>query len=73
MQDTQEMQVRSLGWEDPLEEEMTIHSSILALKSPMERAAWWAAFQSRKELDMTEQLSMHACTHAVQFNSYSLL
>ena len=24
------MQVRSLGWEDPLEEEMTIHSSILA-------------------------------------------
>ena len=23
------MQVRSLGWEDPLEEEMAIHSSIL--------------------------------------------
>ena len=69
----QETPVQSLGWEDPLEKEMTIHSSILALRSPMERAAWWAAFQSRKELDMTEQLSMHACTHAVQFNSYSLL
>ena len=26
----QKMQVRSLGWEDPLEKEMTIHSSILA-------------------------------------------
>ena len=26
----QEMLVRSLGWEDPLEEEMTTHSSILA-------------------------------------------
>ena len=26
----QEMQVQSLGWEDPLEEEMAIHSSILA-------------------------------------------
>ena len=28
----QEMQVLSLGWEDPLEEEMTTHSSILAWK-----------------------------------------
>ena len=26
----QETQVRSLGWEDPLEEEMATHSSILA-------------------------------------------
>ena len=26
----QEMQVRSLGWEDPLEKGMTTHSSILA-------------------------------------------
>ena len=26
----QKMQVQSLGWEDPLEEEMATHSSILA-------------------------------------------
>ena len=26
----QEMRIRSLGWEDPLEEEMAAHSSILA-------------------------------------------
>ena len=26
--------VRSLGWEDPLEKEMAIHSSILAWKIP---------------------------------------
>ena len=26
--------VRSLGWEDPLEEEMTTHSSILAWRIP---------------------------------------
>ena len=26
--------VRSLGWEDPLEEEMAIHSSILVWKIP---------------------------------------
>ena len=31
---TQEMQVRSLGREDPLEKEMTTHSSILAWEIP---------------------------------------
>ena len=30
----QETQVRSLGWEDPLEEEMATHSSILAWRIP---------------------------------------
>ena len=30
----QETQVRSLGWEDPLEKEMAAHSSILAWKIP---------------------------------------
>ena len=29
-----ETQVRSLGWEDPLEKEMAAHSSILAWKNP---------------------------------------
>ena len=28
----QETQVRSVGWEDPLEKEMAVHSSILALR-----------------------------------------
>ena len=30
----QETQVQSLGWEEPLEEEMATHSSILAWKIP---------------------------------------
>ena len=30
----QETWIRSLGWEDPLEEEMTSHSSILAWETP---------------------------------------
>ena len=30
MQETQGIQVPSLGWEDPLEEEIATHSSILA-------------------------------------------
>ena len=34
MQKMQEMQVQSLGGEDPLEEGMAIHSSILAWRSP---------------------------------------
>ena len=32
MQETQETQFRSLGQEDPLEEEMAIHSSILTCR-----------------------------------------
>ena len=40
----QETQIQSLGWEDPLEEGMATHSSILAWKIPRtERGAWWAA------------------------------
>ena len=34
--------VRSLGWEDPLEEGLATHSSILAWRIPMDRGAWWA-------------------------------
>ena len=34
--------VRCLGWEDPLEEGMATHSSILAWRIPMNRGAWWA-------------------------------
>ena len=34
MQETQETWVGSLGQEDPLEEEMTAHSSILAWRIP---------------------------------------
>ena len=32
--------VQSLGWEDPLEEGMATHSSILAWRIPMDRGAW---------------------------------
>ena len=34
--------VWSLGWEDPLEEGMTTHVSILAWRIPMDRRAWQA-------------------------------
>ena len=35
--------VRSLGWEDPLEEGMAIHSSVFAWRIPKDRGAWWSA------------------------------
>ena len=35
--------VQSLGWEDPMEEGMTTHSSFLAWRIPMDRRGWWAA------------------------------
>ena len=34
MQEMQEMWVRPLSWEDPLEKEMATHSTILAWKIP---------------------------------------
>ena len=34
MQETQELRVQPLGQEDPLEEEMATHSSILAWEIP---------------------------------------
>ena len=34
MQETQETGVQSLGWEDPLEEEIATHSSDIAWKIP---------------------------------------
>ena len=40
MYEVQETWVQSQGQEDPMEEEMATHSSIL--ENPMDRGAWWA-------------------------------
>ena len=53
MQETQEMQVRSLGWEDPLEDGMATHSTILAWRIHGQRSLVGYSPKSRKELDMT--------------------
>ena len=42
MQESQEMQVPSMGREDPLEKEMATIIIILTWKNPMDRAAWQA-------------------------------
>ena len=54
---TQETWVQSLGWEDPLEEGMAAHSSILAWRILMDREAWRATVHGVTESNMTERLS----------------
>ena len=52
--------VRSLGWEDPLEEVIATHSSILAWRIPMDRGAWQDIVHSvTKSQTRLKQLSMH--------------
>ena len=56
-----ETQVRSLGWEDPLEKEMATHSSILAWKNPTDGGAWRA--KAHGVTKSQTQLSMHMQRH----------
>ena len=50
----QETWVLSLGWDDPLEEEMATHSSILAWRISTDRGGQWAIVHEIIEWDMTE-------------------
>ena len=53
----QEIRVRSLGREDPLEKEMATCSSILAWRIPWtEEPSGLYSLWGHKELDMTERL-----------------
>ena len=49
--------IRSLGWEDPLEEGMATHSSILAWRIATDREVWQATVCGVTESDKTERLS----------------
>ena len=54
MQETQEIWVQLLGWEDPLEEEMATHSSIPAWKTPWTEEFGRLQSMDHKESDTTE-------------------
>ena len=67
MQNTQEMQVGSLGWEVPLKKEMATHSGIIAWEIP-----WTEKPGGLKSLGLqrvrhdlaikTTDISLHICT-----------
>ena len=60
----QEMQVWSLGWEDPLEKEMATHSSILAWEIP------WT-----EELSGLQSMGLRIVRHdlvTTQYNKWSM-
>ena len=60
----QETQVWVLGQGDPLEQGMVIHSSILTWRIPQRSLVGYSPWGC-KELDMTDQLSLH---YSVQFS-----
>ena len=47
-----------LGWEDPLEESMATHPSILAWRIPKDRGAWQTIVHRVAELSTIEQVSV---------------
>ena len=61
-----EIWVRSLGWEDPLEEGMVIHSSILAWRIPMDRGAWWATVHRVADSDINWAIKHSTRTYCSQ-------
>ena len=54
----QETQVRSLGQKVPLEKGMATHTSILAWRLPRTEEPGGLQSMGRKELDITEQLTL---------------
>ena len=62
-----ETQVRSLGWEDPLEKETATHSSTLAWKIPWTEEPVGYSPWGHKESDTTERF--HSLTQGYPHNS----
>ena len=63
--------VRSRGWQDPLEEGMATHSSILPWRICMNWGAWRATVQRVTELHTTEWLStQHYIRHRMHSQFY---
>ena len=60
-QKTQETWVRSLGLEDPLEEGMATHSSVLAWRTPWTEEPGGLQSSGSQSQTRLKQLSMHAC------------
>ena len=55
------MWVQSLGWEDPLEDGMTTHSSLLAWRIPWTEEPGGLQSVGLQSWTLRKQLRMHAC------------
>ena len=58
-----ETQVRSLGWEDPLEKGMATHPlRYSCLENSMDRGAWWATVHgvTRVRHNLATKLPLHS-------------
>ena len=66
VQETRETRVQSLSREDPLEEDMAVHSSILAGKLRGQRGLAGYSPWGRKESDTTERLHFHFSANEVR-------
>ena len=65
IQEIQETRVQSLGWEDPLEEEMATCSSVLAWESPWIEEPGGLQSMGCKGSATTEQLSTCELSHLI--------
>ena len=52
-----ETQVRSLGWEDPLEKDMATPIQYSCLENPMDGGAWWAIYIVHGVIESRTRLS----------------
>ena len=55
--------VQSLGWEDPLEENMATHSSIPAWRIPMDRGAWQATVHGVTKSQLRLSTEQHSVAY----------
>ena len=70
MRESQEMQVRFLGWDDPIEEEMATHSSILAWRIPRTEGPGGLQSTGSQKSDTTERLSRTHTGRWLSFNKH---
>ena len=73
MQKAQELQVRSLGGEEPLQEDTATHCSILAWRTPWaEEPGGYNGPSARRESDATGLLSMSTCPGSTEASGSAL-
>ena len=61
----QEIQVRSLGWDDPLEKGMAAHSSILAWRIPWTEEPGGLQSMALRRVGHNQASNTHAYTHSM--------